>query len=78
MFSRRILLSNAGLGAAAIVASAGLTSLPALANGNGHNGHNGNGHNGHNGDGHGNDPQRRRRRDKHRDQKHRRRHRRRN
>jgi hypothetical protein len=72
MLTRRILLSHAGLGAAAIVASAGLTTLPALAhNGNGNNG------NGNNGNGHGNDPTLRRRREQRHDRKERRRDRRR-
>ncbi|MGH2615268.1 MAG: hypothetical protein ACRDJC_08520 [Thermomicrobiales bacterium] len=63
MITRRIVLSRAALGAAALVSSVGLTSLPALAE---------------NGNGNGNDPLLRRRRERRRDRKERRRERRRN
>jgi hypothetical protein len=64
MTTRRTVLSQAALGAAAIVSSLGLTRIPAMAaNGNGN--------------GNGNDPVRQRRRERRRDRKERRRERRR-
>jgi len=71
MLTRRTLFSHVSLGAAAIVAGAGITSLPALAR-------HGDGDGDHNGNGHGNDPALRRRRERRHDQKERRRDRRRN
>jgi hypothetical protein len=72
MITRRTLVSRISLGTAAIVASAGLTNLTALADGNDNNG-NGNNGNGNNGNGRGNDPALRRKRERHDERKERRR-----